>query len=404
MRRIVILLLCAALQATSVTPAWAQDPCPRTPYILTELGAREAVIERVSPAAGVVTEYPSVAQAGARYIRIQVEFSVPPDCDWFLSVRDRDYRLMQTFGRENVSGPSSRWTARIPGDRALFDVQACRDGRQPTVVLTGYIWMPSESTSTYYSVQSEGQPRWQKLTEADSAHRRSGDFTGLLMGSFVRQAWSCTGVMIAPDLFLTNWHCGGPNRVRSALANGAADTPTALYWSRAIWEDMLIDLSWDGDVLSRELAVTGVAAVDESLDYAVLRVAPLDRLGPIRPAAIADRPVQANEPLRLVHHPSGWVKHISANCQVADAAWVGWRNPGQRTEFTHRCDTEAGSSGAPVLDAGNRLIGLHHLGFDYDSSSCRALDRMNKAIPIARILSDLLTRFPGVREEIERWR
>lgn len=380
-----------------------QVPCPETPYIITELGAREEVIERLSIAAGVVTPYPSGPQSGARYVRAHVKVDEPPDCDWFLSVRDRDYRLIQTFGREEFPAASTRWTQRIRGDRALFDLQPCADGRAPMVVFPGYIWMPEDARNTYYSLQS-AQPGFAELTTVDTSFRRLGDFTGLLMGSFLRYSWSCTGVMITPDLFLTNWHCGGPGKVRaSGPGGGMTDYPRNGYWTPEIVADMVIDLSWDGDTLSRELIVSGVAARSEALDFALLRVTALDRLGPIRPVRLAAAALNRNDPIRIVHHPAGRVKQLSWNCQVRQPNRPGWQDASAMSEFTHVCDTEAGSSGAPVLTGGNELAGLHHLGFDYDTQACRYLDRENKAVKIADIMEAVRLNAPLVFAEVRRW-
>jgi hypothetical protein len=405
MRRIVAVVVLVTLPAAEGgRAALAQTPCAETPFVITELGVREQVTERLSPAPEVVTEYPSAPQPGARYVRAQVELTAPPDCEWFLSVRDKDYRLIQTFGRENVPATAIRWTARSPGDRILFDLVPCPGGRAPAVVFKSYIWMPADATNTYYSLQTSGKPAYLPLTDVATSFRRLGDFTGLLMGSHTPLSWSCTGVMITPDLFLTNWHCGGPTKVRSALVgNGDIDFPNQNYWAPAIWDDMMIDLSWDGDLRSRELVVTGVPAKDEDLDFAILRVAAIDRLGPIRPVKIAAAGVQQNEAIKIVHHPAGKVKQLSLNCRVSDALWKGWRLDNVMSEFTHLCDTEAGSSGAPVLNMQNELVGLHHLGFDYDTQTCTFLTRKNKAVSMPLILDFVRTHAPALHAEVQRW-
>jgi hypothetical protein len=165
---------------------------------------------------------------------------------------------------------------------------------------------------------------------------------------------------------------------------------------------MVIDLSWDGDLLSRELVVTGVADAEKSLDFALLRVAAIDRLGPIRPARVAGAKVRPQQQVRLVHHPAGRVKHLSSNCEVAEAEWRGWQDGVVLSEFTHLCDTEAGSSGAPVFNGDGELVGLHHLGFDYDTGTCRYLDNRNKAVAIGAILNHLQKK-PALRAEVQRW-
>lgn len=265
--------------------------------------------------------------------------------------------------------------------------------------------MPDQADGrrTYYSTQTPGKERWQELIKADTQFRRLGDATGLLMGSFTRQSWSCTGVMITPDLFLTNWHCGGPAGVLSEISAANVAFPVGSYWSRSIWQDVLIDLSWDDDPVSRELTVIGVPVKSEALDFAILRIAAVDRLGPIRPAKIAPARVAAKQNIRVVHHPAGRVKQLSWNCTVADAQWAGWRDTAVRSEFKHLCDTEAGSSGAPIFNEQNELVGIHHLGFTFDSTKCEYRDHENKAVAISDILDNVRTVAPDVHAEIMKW-
>ena len=406
MRRAVLLIAVVMVCATGATGALsAQDNCgDNTPFLATELGAREGVLERLSTTPQVVTSYPSVPQKGARYIRVEMSVESPPDCEWFLSVRDRDYRLVQTLGRESNANPP-RWTFRISGDRALFDLQPCPDGKAPTVRFVGYIWMPDQADQkrTYYSTQTRGKEQWKELTQAETQFRRLGDVTGLLMGSFTRQSWSCTGVMITPDLFLTNWHCGGPAGVLSEISAANVAFPVDSYWSRPIWQDILIDLSWDNDRVSRELTVVDVPVKSQLLDFAILRISAVDRLGPIRPAKIAPGRVAANDRIRVVHHPAGRVKQLSWNCTVSDPQWAGWQDAAVRSEFSHVCDTEAGSSGAPIFNERNELVGIHHLGFAFDSTKCEYRDHVNKAVAISDILENVRTAAPNVHAEIMKW-
>ena len=75
------------------------------------------------------------------------------------------------------------------------------------------------------------------------------------------------------------------------------------------------------------------------------------------------------------------------NCNVIDRLEPSWRNDVPDVTFTHDCDTEHGSSGAPVFDQRGNLIGLHHRGHELDATG--QCDMKNKAIWINRILADL---------------
>jgi hypothetical protein len=88
----------------------------------------------------------------------------------------------------------------------------------------------------------------------------------------------------------------------------------------------------------------------------------------------------------VIHHPEAHQKRISLNCPIVDVAVAGWRGtPDQR--FTHQCDTEGGSSGAPVFDVNGDVVGLHHHGFAINPQTCSADDKLNKAVRIDAIVA-----------------
>jgi hypothetical protein len=366
--------------------------CPDGGTIVTELGQRAQLPEPFAPVGGGVVPYPSSPQNDARYVRVRFTVANPPDCEWFFTVRDPEHRLIQVFGREDFKNVTTRWTHRVNGAQALFDLSACDGNRAPEIKFVEYIWMPAAAANPYYSLQT-AIPAYKDITTVDSSLRRLGDVAGFLVSSFGRASWVCSGVMLTPSLMLTNWHCGGPSTL-----------PDNGIWNADIQRDTLIDLSFDGDTLSRELQITRLATTpNKALDFVVLRTAAVDALGPLRPVKLAAADPAANDDIRVVHHPAGKIKQLSSNCVVRDANYKGWQNPAVQSEFTHVCDTEGGSSGAPVLNARGELVGLHHLGFDFDRTRCVQTDRVNKAVKISAILEAIKLDNKEVYDEIVRW-
>jgi V8-like Glu-specific endopeptidase len=366
--------------------------CGDTGKIVTELGRREQVPATFAPLGGGVEAYPSPAQQNARYVRVRFTVEQVPDCDWFFTVRDPLHRPIQVFSIADFRGVATRWTHRVDGMQALFDLTPCAGGRAPVIKFVEYVWMPAIADNPYYSLQS-AVPAYRDITTADTALRRHGDVVGFVASSWDRASWVCSGVILSPDLLLTNWHCGAPPGL-----------PDKAFWNPDIQRDTLIDMSFDGDTRSRELMVTGVAvAPNKTLDFVVLRTAPIDALGPLRPVRISMTDPAANEDIRIVHHPAGKVKQISWNCVVRKASYKGWQDAATSSEFTHACDTEGGSSGAPVLNKQGELIGLHHLGFDFDKQKCQQVDKENKAVKISAILEAIERDAKAVHDEIMRW-
>jgi V8-like Glu-specific endopeptidase len=84
-------------------------------------------------------------------------------------------------------------------------------------------------------------------------------------------------------------------------------------------------------------------------------------------------------------------KQITMHCGVQSWSVPGWTAGASTVDFSHDCDTEGGSSGAPVFNTSGQIVGLHHYGHAVDPATCRDTDSVNKAVRIDQII-DYLTR------------
>jgi hypothetical protein len=373
--QVIVLLLAVPARLAS------EGSCEPSKTATTELGTR-SFVQDTFPVAPDSTVYSSAPLLIAvKWIRAQVRLDQPGDGHWRVDVRDQQFRPIDTILPTDFSNlVRFKWTPRIYTPGFFLDIWNAPQ-HLPQFTVLQYIVMPEQARSTYYSLKVPATPDWRytdqlKTDDTDNLNRiRMADAVGLFFSNVpARGAWSCSGVLVAPDLFLTNWHCGGPK-----------DTRDEDMWTPEIQEDAFIDLSWDGDRVSRELRVVGVPSQSKALDYALLRVEALDRVPLPIPATIRLSPPKANEPVVLIHHPDSDRKAISL-CNVADVNRAGWLQSGQPTEITYNCDTEGGSSGAPVF-GGGAVLALHHLGFTY-GTNCTS-DMVNKGIKINEIVSAL---------------
>ncbi len=376
--------------------------CKDNPAPVTELGKRERFSVQVS-ANGPMEP---ISAPDMRYMRVQVVAKNPAPkqegCNWLLTIRDEKFRLVQTMTAIDFKDSSFKWTNRVPGAQVWLDLRACPD-HDPAISVEQYIAMPIKTQHPYYSSENPLSPRYQALYEekspgksaADTEFRPLGDYVGFLMASWGeepnRLSWCCSGVVVAPTLFLTNWHCGGPGRT---FDNGQArDFDESLYWDDVILMDMLIDMSWDGDNVSREYICTKVEESSPELDYALLRIEPVNSTGALRVAPISQESLKKDQPIYIVHHPECMEKQITtAGCKVSSPKYKGWRSEdgSKMYDFTHTCDTEGGSSGAPVFNKDSQLIGIHHLGYSFGPPPlCKRLDQLNKSLHITEILKHL---------------
>lgn len=314
-----------------------------------------------------------------RYMRVQIRLVRGARGRWYLTVRDADLRPVEVLTPESFAASTVRWTGRIPGSVVSFDLDPADDStetRETKLSLDEYIGMPEKAAISYYSIQVDGHPRYRELyKDPDRRKRRLGDAVGFLMGSYVPKSWCCSGVVVGENLLLTNWHCGGVS----------GSTPPECFWSRTVCRDTLIDLSWDGDGLSREFQCLEVLAKDRERDFALLRVGPLGAGTAADPLRLRGAPPAAGEALAIIHHPECKSKQITDSCTVVEAAYPAWVGGRADIDFTHQCDTEEGSSGGAVLDGQGRLIGLHHMGFAQTDDVAAKAQRRNAAVRMDQI-------------------
>jgi Trypsin-like peptidase domain len=330
------------------------------------------------------------------------------DNDWSLVVRDGHNRPLAAFTSNDFIGGATRWTARLPGSEFKAELYADSSIETLRILVTDAVALPAQTEGNvhYFSVQNDDNPTWTELYSGPpSVAQRIGDAVGMvysvkeIVSSGTRASWCCSGVMISRDLFLTNWHCGG--------VAGSGE-----YWDGITCGNTLVDLSWDGGKTSRQFSCEKVPVKSEALDYAVLRLKPVIGSGArsegfgfprISSAAVT------KEGLQIIHHAKCSPKLLSTNCSVSALKFRSWLSGKQSdadkevladAEITHTCDTEPGASGAPVFDLGGKLIALHHLGFARDEQ-CKPTDRVNKAVELRHILSDIKLKSLDVFNEIQ---
>lgn len=165
----------------------------------------------------------------------------------------------------------------------------------------------------------------------------------------------CTAFRVgAKNRLLTNRHCLDSTR----------DARRAEVWFNYQCT------SCGGWAVFRPTKVRGdrVLATDLGLDYTLFTVdkfAQVERFGYLE---LADRKVRRGEEIYIPQHPRGLPGRVAmasdrdrgGSCVVSDPAVHGY---GWYTDVSYYCDTQGGSSGAPVLSrSSHQVIALHHFG------------------------------------------
>jgi S1-C subfamily serine protease len=368
-------LACAlgALVATAQSLS-AYVPCQDEPRMATEFGTNTTLGTNIQPS---TLPFELHLAKETRWIRVLLRSPGEASSDWTMTIRDVSERPLQSISSSQLEQNSPFWTDRLPANAINFFLEAASSST--TIRLMEYVAMSSEATRPYYSIQGDKE-QWVDLfrPEIDPFYRRKGDSIGMFIGHSGSNAsgfkvWSCSGFLVANKpkvLFVTNDHCGGP---------WSADD----RWTPGVCENAVIDFSWDGDSVSREYSCKKVVR-DQANDLAIIEIAANKTEAPPNILTLRDASLN-EEPIAVIHHPASLEKQISRNCQGMTAAASSIGTVDLTRDFAHRCDTEGGSSGAPVLDENGLVVGIHHLGFQKNATG--TCDMFNKAVNVSRLIA-----------------
>jgi V8-like Glu-specific endopeptidase len=371
------LLLCLMLQAASARAAWAQESTEsydkRAEEMLPQLSNTRPVSDGRTPSqfpavpVRWVWPYTHPTEVGFLKLRIRAHrFSAYKG--WKLRVLDKSDALVEELDESSFFGeaPETRlWTKRIPGYKVKVQLVSPENP----------VGLDLEVEAVFYDFFKPG-PRAittgrNDMEDLVAIYKRTSDFykysQPVAAVFFVRLSGTsetnCTGFLLAPRYFITNHHCISQEwqlKGASVVFNYERNPPQ-----------------------QETFGVTRIAARSPKLDYSLLE---LDRPADAWSTVKVDlNQLSPQQPLVVIEHPNRKYKIVSVkDCDVEAVTVTDFA--GLEKDFYHRCDTEGGASGSPVMNRSTgRVVGLHHLGI----SDPLFNQGRNLAVGIGAILADI---------------
>jgi V8-like Glu-specific endopeptidase len=329
---------------------------------------RTPAFEPVEGASRTVWQHEFKEFPGARSLRLRFAHVRVPKRDGMeaveLLIQDRSGSVVERFGGASLERLAGRWSLSVPGDYALVSLVAPETPVGVEIVIDAV----TRTTTPGTLLSVIGPSELQQIADYAQDPFISGLARPVAKLAFVAGGISyvCSGFMISEDRLMTNEHC-------------VADHATCLT-TIAIFDYQLTPSGLPNPGVQYRCA--DVLAADHELDVAVLRLEQSPGLtwGMLHLTADMTAPAEA---LMIVQHPGGRPKMISLiECAVTQPVAPG---RGPETDIAHRCDTEGGSSGSPIMRADGRVVGLHHFGVGQG-----AFWNENRGVRMERIMATVL--------------
>ncbi|MDJ0627439.1 MAG: trypsin-like peptidase domain-containing protein [Rhodobacter sp.] len=200
----------------------------------------------------------------------------------------------------------------------------------------------SESTISGSESILGASAKWERLNKfpISSRERQFSAPVGRLEIRLGNAVATCTAFLISETSALTNNHCipGDAGPIREAVL-------TMGYYSYGSSEGVKV-----------YPVTVGPIKTSGNLDFSLVSVSgsPGEEWGFLK---FAQTEPKKDDPLMIIHHPAGQVKHITRfDC------FAGPRSETDDAELLHTCDTVRGSSGSPVLNQDGEIVALHFAG------------------------------------------
>jgi lysyl endopeptidase len=353
------------LLLVAATPALAQKPVKvghELPY--------EAATPRDYPRGGAdrpAVWSETIVSPGATFLRVHFDKLNLPDGD-YVSVASPDGAEYWTYTGQGLHGNGELWSFIVEGDTALVELHA---GSEPIKGQGGQFGLSIDRIAHGTAPVDEEEPI-EKVVCGTDGRQNAICHSTINMRPVARLSFQSGG----SSYVCTGWLVAGSNANTMLTNNHCVDTQTEVSTVQARFNYQTTTCTGTTQATYSSYAGGTFLRTHSGLDYTLLTLQGNPEATWGEYTATSKLPA-VGMAINFPQHPGGGLKRIgywkdSSQSQRCDVATVNASYGGATSgsQMGYSCDSQGGSSGSPIMDAGTgRIIGLHHFG-GVTSSPC----------------------------------
>lgn len=342
---------------------------------------------------GVIWRSPPYSHFEKTWLRVHLVLNnIPTKSAWEIKIIGIDNQIV-SISKETLQSEDSQndwWSEKVSGDWVRVELISEGDDLEnfcPQVDMIKYQGTPVSKYSQFDKFD------WEDIVNLGSNHplyKAGRSVARIIIPDRNGKDRNCTGFMVSQDLMFTNSHC-----FENVDTKGICSI-----------DKLKVHFNEETGQTYEEVGCQSVEVNWPPLDIAILRLPPQPNKQPLKLSyRIPDNNNQGDS-LAIIQHPyladSGFLKQaVRHDCERHGDFMSGpykdpeddanYRNP----DFGHECDTAGGSSGSPVIDKNNYVVGLHHWGTEEWPTL------YNQAVAMAKILQWLEAKHKPIFNQLQ---
>ncbi len=305
-----------------------------------------------------VTWSETVVSPGAKFLRIHFSKFHLPDGD-FLTVTGLNGKESWVYTGKGPDGTGSFWSFAVEDEAAVVEL------RSSGVARRGTRWGVAMDRIVHGEVPFAVEPTPTKVICGTDGRQNAVCQAGINMNPVARMLYQSGG----SSFVCTGWLAAGSNANTFVTNNHCISTQTEASSLQAKFNYQTTTCGGGTTATTTDYAGGTLLKTNNKLDYTVMTLQGNPEATWGEYTATSKQPT-AGLVINFPQHPGGGLKRIgywedaaqTVRCAVNSVNQT-YSGTTRRSQMSYGCDSEGGSSGSPIMDAGTgRIIGLHHYG------------------------------------------